>query len=246
MKTLSISIIGAVLWAAINAQATLSPISAFREVSISGNAAGNTYSNSVSSSELGLFNESLSDSAVGSDSEGSIYYASSRSSQTSLIFEDLVSLSFDFLANESIAWTFPASLRGPVTANARTTFDLTFAITEPTALSIVGSGFRTAASINYAPFFDLQINSASDGSIFDSETFQIDKLIPVAPGTYTMHLASSGFAAQDPLGSLSGLQANIRLTTVPESGSSLLLMLGGFLFLIFGNAKLLAKLSSKA
>lgn len=243
MKTLSI--IGAVLWAAINAQATLSPISAFREVSISGNAAGNTYSNSVSSSELGLFSESLSDSAVGSDSEGSIYYASSRSSQTSSIFEDLVSLSFDFLANESIAWTFPASLRGPVTANARTTFDLTFAITEPTALSIVGSGFRTSPSINFAPFFDLQINSAS-GSIFDSETFQIDKLIPVAPGTYTMHLASSGFAAQDPLGSLSGLQANIRLTTVPESGSSLLLMLGGFLFLIFGNAKLLAKLSSKA
>lgn len=207
-----------------NLQATLSPLSAFRDVSISGNAAGNTYSHALSSSSFGVFQESLSDSGVGSDSEGSIYFASSRSSQTSLISEDLINLSFDFLASESIAWTYPATLRGPVTATARTTFDLTFAITEPAALSIIGSGFRTSPNMNFEPFFDLRIDSASAGSIFSSGTFQIDKLIPILPGTYTMHLASGGFAAQDPLGSLSGLQANIRLSTIPETGSTLLLL----------------------
>ena len=57
-------------------------------------------------------------------------------------------------------------------------------------------------------------------------------LIPIRPGTYEFELRSSGVAGPDPLGSQEFFQVHLDMHTVPDTGSTLVLMLGGFAVLL--------------
>jgi hypothetical protein len=248
MKTQAM-IIGAAL-SAINAQANLIPLSSFRNISISGTAIDESYSDSRSSTSLGSFNQTVSNSVTDTDSEGTIYQALGQVHQTSLITNDSVFLSTNMFAETEMIWRFPASLHGTVGSEATSTFAFTFALADPSNLTLLGSGSTPTGFQRNVPdsVFDLRLTSL-DGPIFSTHSFLIiDPLahnpsvpasISVLPGIYTLQVTAHTFAVPDPLGDLAMFSTDLtmRATSVPEVGSTLILMLGGLAVLIIGVRK---------
>ena len=227
-------------WQQLTPTRPLIPLSAFREISISGRAVDQSYSAQNSSSGLGVFDQSLSDSAVGTDSEGTTYTAISQVSPTSSLSNDQISLRQDIDVNGFMLWTYPASLRGNVVARATSLFEYTFLLDEPSRFDLSAAGFLSGphAGSPEPPDFQVQLSSPS-GFLLDTLRGRSLVSFPqtfdgVLPDTYTLRVFYDASTYPDPLGDSEFAHFNLGLksTSVPETGSTLLLLFGGFAVLL--------------
>ena len=221
-KTLILTLLAAIAGAA---HADIIPLTAFRSVDISGRASGDTYSASSSSIALGTFAQTLSDSADGSDPEGSLYHADSRATQTSLITPDQISLSSELFAFSSIVWSYPATLGRDASSTASTIFDLTFRVQSLQAYTLNWSG-SAPQTPGFFPILEFDLINSSGQTIASMSSIFREVSGFLAPDDYRLRFNSIVIAVKDPLGNLktTDFDMNMRVASVPETGSTLALM----------------------
>jgi hypothetical protein len=219
-----------------NSFAILIPVSALRSVSASGTTQGQSYSQNLSSTSLGVFDESVSGS-LGVNQVNN-FYAASEASQRSGITEDGFLLDIMLDTNTWVPLTAPP---GETKAQASSSFEYSFQTLEPLAYEMVGSYF----TFNSLPPTTLAFSLlGSTGSVLTGSFFgQSGDLRSgiILPDTYTFRVDSAVAAREDPLGDFRPLQANIAFNTasVPDAGETWILLAGAFGVLLIGRKVIL-------
>jgi VPDSG-CTERM motif len=225
---------------AVPAFGDLIPLSAFRSVSISGTAGAESYSQLRSSSSLGNFAASISDSAdwqdpgatsveyFGNFYPAGFHHTESSATQTSTISGNGISISSSIFGD---SWT---SLAGPYNlaeSRAASIFEAAFRILEPQVYDLdssfdllIGHGFSF-------PHLSFSLSGATYGSIFptpfqgrQNHVNHVSGLL--LPDLYTLRIETDISTAPDPLGYDRQVDYELDLTVapVPDAGSTLALL----------------------
>ncbi len=207
------------------ASANMIPLSALRSVSVSGAAGQSSYSGRQSlSAPFGDFVGNVSGSANGQYVPLESPHADSSASQTSTIAEDELSVDVNLVARSGVSLSsFPGI------AATSSSFEVTFNVLEPLAYQL--GGFRNVFyHAAYPPEINFLLNSASYGTILGGLPFSAlygDGFAgTLLPDIYTLRFNADISTFPDPLGEsiIANYGMNLRVTPVPDAGSTLALL----------------------
>jgi hypothetical protein len=207
---------------ALSAHASLIPLTIDRSVSVSGSTPTSSYSQTVSSTELGTFNQDISDSR--GPTGALAIHADSQAHQTSTITPNGFLIDTLLRGFTSTNFDFPTP---QTTSTATSTFDFTFTTTEPQLYTFTSTLFATQVPTDIIPRPTGLFSLSTPASLVLNGALPAETRTGILPpNTYTFHFLTDLVTGTDPLGNLKLSESHLsfNVESVPDTGSTLLLL----------------------